>query len=64
MDPLNVNRVRERTLELQRTADQVHQERDLRSTTAAEPVAIHTRPVEARPSSAKVGGGVPAEPAT
>jgi len=64
MDPLNVDRVHERTLELQRTADQVHQERDLRSTTTTESVAIPTRPLEARPTSAKVGGCAPAEPAT
>ena len=63
MDPLNVHRVHERTLELQRTADQVRQERDLRSTTTTERVEIHARPVEARRSSATVGGCAPAEPA-
>jgi len=63
MDPLNVDRVHERTLELQRTADQVHQERDLRSAPTAQPVVAHARAVEPRPSPAKVGGCVPAEPA-
>ena len=63
MDPLNVDRVHERTLELQRTADQVHQERDLRSTPTAEPVTSHARLVEPGPATAKVGGCAPAEPA-
>lgn len=65
MDPLNVNRVHERTLELQRTADQVHQERDLRSTPTAQPVTAdaRARAVEPRPSPAKVGNCAPAEPA-
>ena len=63
MDPLNVNRVHERTLELQRTADQVHQERDLRSTPTAQPDPSNARLVEPRPSPAKVGGRAPVEPA-
>ena len=63
MDPLNLDRVHERTLELQRTADQVHQERDLRSTPTTETVISPARRVEPRPSPAKVGGCVPAEPA-
>jgi hypothetical protein len=65
MDPISVtNRVQERTLDLQRTADQVHQERELRSTPAAESVTSNTRPAEARPSPAKAGGCSTVESAT
>lgn len=65
MDPIAVtNRVHERTLELQRTADQVHRERELRSTPTAETVTSHDRPAEAHLSPAKAGGRSPVESAT
>lgn len=65
MDPITVtNRVHERTAELQRTADQVHRERELRSTPTAETVTSHARPAEARSSPQKAGGCSPVESAT
>jgi len=77
MDPITVSHlVQDRTMELQRTADQVRQERALRSTPsagavvgvrptrpAAEAAAHPTGPARVRPSPAKAGGCAPAEPA-
>ena len=75
MDPITVTQlVHDRTLDLQRTADQLRQERALRSTAAAQAVAGPTRsaagaaahpagPAKARPSPTKAGGCAPAEPA-
>ena len=78
MDPITVTHlVQDRTIELQRTADQVRQERALRSTSSADPVAVARDlqpaaqaashpigPAKSQPSSAKAGGCAPAEPAT
>ena len=76
MDPITVTHlVKDRTVELQRTADQVRQERALRSTSSADAIAIAALrpaahacshpigPAKAQPASAKVGGCAPAEPA-
>ncbi len=63
MDPLSASRVNERTLELQRTADQLRQERDLRSTSSPQPTMVETRPAEARLARTGNRACTPAEPA-
>lgn len=66
MDQITVARlVQDRTQDLQRTADQVRQERSLRSTArAAAATSASARPAEARPqAAARLGGCAPAEPA-
>ena len=66
MDPITVtNLVQDRTQDLQRIADQVRQERALRSTPQTESTASHVRPTESRrsPAPGKAGGCAPAEPA-
>jgi hypothetical protein len=68
MDPITVTHlVQDRTQDLQRIADQVRQERALRSTPPAAAPSSPTRPAEARrspaPTSTKAGACVPAEPA-
>jgi hypothetical protein len=68
MDPITVTHlVQDRTQDLQRIADQVRQERSLRSTPPAEVTASPARTAEARgatpPAPTKTGGCVPAEPA-
>jgi hypothetical protein len=68
MDPITATHlVQDRTKDLQRIADQVRQERSLRSTTPAEATASPVQPTEARrapaPRGAKAAGCAPAEPA-
>jgi hypothetical protein len=77
MDPITFTHlVQDRTTDLQRTADQVRQERVLRLTPSARAVAVAgpvrpavetaahaTGPATARPSPSKAGGCAPAEPA-
>jgi hypothetical protein len=70
MDPITVTHVvQDRTQDLQQIADQVRQERSLRSTPPVEADAALARPAEARrapaPASAptEARGCVPAEPA-
>ena len=64
MDPITVTKlVSDRTQDLQRTADQVRQERALRTTRTADAVNPSTRPAEVRGSPAKAGRCAPAEPA-
>lgn len=65
MDPITTaNQVHERMLDLQKTADDIHQERALSSTPTREgPAAPTTRPAEVRRSPAKAGNCSPAEPA-
>lgn len=58
------NQVHERMLDLQKTADDIHQERALRSTPTLEPLAAPIpRPAEVLRSPAKAGNCAPAEPA-
>jgi hypothetical protein len=65
MDPITTaNQVHERMLDLQKTANDIHQERALRSSPTVEAQAAPTpRAVEARRSTAKAGNCSPAEPA-
>ena len=65
MDPITVTHlVQDRTQDLQRIADQVRQERALRSSPPSEPAASATRPAASRRStSPEAGGCAPAEPA-
>lgn len=66
MDPITTaNQVHERLLDLQKTADDIHQERALRSSPTVEALVAPTpRPAEARRSPAKAGNCSPAGPAT
>ena len=61
MDPM-IDFVRERTADLQRTAESVHRDRDLRQPTAPLGVAVIAGPIE-RPSVMPVATVAPA-PAT
>ncbi len=64
MDPITVTKlVSDRTDDLQRIADQVRQERALRSTTTSRAVAPPARPAESRRSPASARDCAPAEPA-
>jgi hypothetical protein len=63
MDPIT-DLVRDRTADLQRTADQVRQERDLRATATARPTTTASHPSAVRGSPQKVCNPSPAEPAT
>ena len=70
MDPITTTRlVRDRTQDLQQVADQIRQERALRSGPPADVAATSTGPAEAHREpapasmSTKVGGCAPAEPA-
>jgi hypothetical protein len=66
MDPITVTHlVQDRTQDLQRIADQVRQERSLRSTPQTEATASHVRPTESRrsPAPGTSGACAPVEPA-
>ena len=66
MDQITVTKlVSDRTDDLRRTAEQVRQERALRSTTTSrsEAVALPRRPAEERRSPASARDCAPAEPA-
>ena len=66
MDPITVTHlVQDRTQDLQRIAEQVRQERSLRSTPQPEATASDIRPTEPRrsPASGKSGACAPVEPA-
>jgi hypothetical protein len=66
MDPLSVTHLaHDRIQDLQRTADEIHRERDLRSAATVEPVTRPTqRPADVRPMPANAGCRAPVEGAT
>ena len=65
MDPITATHlVHDRTLDLQRTADKIRQERALRRAATAELIAPSGRPAEVRRSPTKACGPSPVEHAT